>query len=80
MDKEQATRRYLPSHRPWTVGIATRSLHDSEHCRPRQVLRWVASLRWVGADVDSDAHQRDDADQQEHADDDHGRSVTPLSS
>jgi len=28
--------------------------------------------------MDGDAHQRHGADQQEYADDDHGRGVTPL--
>jgi len=44
----------------------------------REALRWVADLCWVGADMDGDAHQRHGADQQEYADDDHGRGVTPL--
>ena len=53
---------------------------EPAHSRPREVLRWVAGLCWVGADVNSDDPERDGADQQEYADDDHGWSVTPLPS
>ena len=49
----------------WT-SVVTCSPHDAPR-RPRQALRWVAGLCWVGADVDGDAHQRHGADQQEYS-------------